>query len=138
MHTSNLTLYNKYYDAAADRDKFKRTYLIGVDWQQEDIFAVGDKGLVNNGYVDIFVWDDSQSDDTYIQPMAFEALADKTGFYTFKQGDIVAKGLVDFDITGTSPYTVKDLLMKHDNVLTLLSIVDLMDTSLSHWELRAE
>ncbi len=134
MFTDNVTLFNKYYDRENDTDVYLRSFLLSVDWQGARAVNVGDKGLTTADYTEIFIWPDS-CDKEFIKPKAFDQLEDKTNYFTLNAGDIVVKGIIDFDLTNTNLKTLKNT---YDDVLTITSVVDLIDSTMPHWEIGAK
>lgn len=133
---ADITLYNKYYDRILGYDVYKRSYLYGVNWQGARAVTVGDKGVLTADFTEIFINKDTVIvDKTYLKPKAWAKLNDKSDHFTLNAGDIIVKGIIDYEIPTSS---TKELINSYDDVLTILSVVDLSETSLPHWEIGAK
>lgn len=69
---ADITVYNKYYDAANDVDKYQRTVTKGVNWQGKKHATVTDKGLLLADSTLIFI----DKLDNYVSPKKFNKLSD--------------------------------------------------------------
>lgn len=123
--TSDITIYNKYYDPYNDIYKYQRTVIKGVNWQSKRTGTVTDKGLLLADSTLIFV----DKLDNYISPKKFAKLdpLEREKYFTFAAGDKIVKGEVEFEITGTKPYRIADLESEFDDVITIKSINELSD-----------
>lgn len=138
LTNADVTLFNKYYDCDLGRDAYKRTHLKGVNWQGAKAATVGDKGLLTDDYVEIYVsFDVDSGEKTYQKPKAWVQARDKDRFFTFNNGDILVKGIIDFELTGPKPNNLQTLRNQYDDVLQILSVVtcDYGSPELQHWEL---
>lgn len=133
---SFMTLYNSYYNPTTEATEYKRTYLYGVNWQITQALSVADTGAISADVLKVFIPSNVLTGDSvYIDAKEFEKLPIKEGYYTFKPGDILARGTINFDITGERGKTVKDIFNNYTEVYTLKSVIDNRQTSISHWEL---
>lgn len=133
---SYMTLYNAYYNPTTEATEYKKTYLYGVNWQITQAVSVAEKGLNSADALKVYIPSNVLTGDSvYIDAKEFERLATKEGYYTFKPGDILVRGTINFDITGEKGKTAKDLFNNYTEVYTLKSIIDNRQTSISHWEL---
>jgi len=123
--TSDITIYNKYYDPYNDIYKYQRTVIKGVNWQSKRTGTVSDKGLLLADSTLVFV----DKLDNYISPKKFAKLdpLEREKYFTFAAGDKIVKGEVEFEITGTKPYRIADLENEFDDVITIKSINELSD-----------
>lgn len=123
--TSDITIYNKYYDPYNDIYKYQRTVIKGVNWQSKRTGTVSDKGLLLADSTLVFV----DKLDNYISPKKFAKLdpLEREKYFTFAAGDKIVKGEVEFEITGTKPYRIADLESEFDDVITIKSINELSD-----------
>lgn len=134
FNNDNITLFNAYSEDGLV--KYKRTYIYGVDWQDKQSVTVTDKGLLSADSVKIFIpYESDFEGKQYMKPKAFN-LGDKDMSFTFNNGDIVARGILDFDITGIKPNTVKYLEEQYDDVVKIISIMDCELTG--NWEVGAK
>ncbi len=134
---ANLTLFNKYIDPATRSEKYQRTQIIAVAWENRkaaNVLASGGSISANQATVYIPV----QRGERYISDTEWQALESKTGFWTLQEEDVVVRGLVNDEITDS--FTISDLKAKYPNVLSITSIdtMDLGSISLSHWQIGAK
>lgn len=134
LNNNDITLYNSYYDKISDTTKYKRTYLNGVDWQGKQSVTVSDKGLLSADSIQIFIPYDVNCSKQYIGPKAFERLQDEERdlYFTFKSGDKIVKGIIDFELTGIKPNNADYLEKYYDDVINIISVVPCELTR--HWE----
>ncbi|MDO5433826.1 DUF6751 family protein [Eubacterium sp.] len=140
LTNADVTLFNKYYDCDLGCDAYKRTHLKGVNWQGAKAATVGDKGLLTDDYVEIYVpFNVDSGEKTYQKPKVWAQFEDKDKAFTFNNGDILVKGIIDFDLTGQKPNNLQALRNHYDDVLQILSVVtcDYGSPELQHWELGA-
>lgn len=135
LSNNDITLYNSYYDKVTDTTKYKRTYLYGVDWQGKQSVTVSEKGLLSADSIQIFIPYDVNYSKQYIGPKAFERLSEheKDNYFTFKSGDKIVKGIIDFELTGIKPNNADYLEKNYDDVINIISVVDCELTR--HWEI---
>lgn len=130
----DITLFNLYDENGEQR--YKRTYIRGVDWQSKQSVTVGDKGLLSADSIKIFIPYDADMDGgEFLKPKAFNR-SNKSNYFTFKEGDIIVKGIIDFELTGVKPNTVKYLKEFYDDVATIISVIDCEVTG--NWEVGAK
>lgn len=122
---ADITIYNKYYDAANDVDKYQMTVIKGVNWQGKKHATVSDKGLLLADSTLIFI----DKLDNYIKPKKFNKLSDeeRPNYFTLAVGDKIVKGEITFEITGIKPYRVADLENEFDDVINIKSVNILTD-----------
>lgn len=123
--TSDITIYNKYYDPYNDIYKYQRTVIKGVNWQSKRTGTVSDKGLLLADSTLIFI----DKLDNYISPKRFAKLEsiEREKYFTLTIGDKIVKGEVDFEIIGIKNYSINDLNNEFDDVITIKSINELSD-----------
>lgn len=121
---ADITIYNKYYDKVNDIDRYQRTIIKGVNWQDKRNATVSDKGLLRADSVLIFLDINDVENKIYISPKRFNKLQDAERFNYFTLGlkDKVVKGEVDFEITGIKPNSIADLENNYDDVVSILGI----------------
>jgi hypothetical protein len=129
-----VTVWNRYIDSATRTERWQRTQIPAVAWENRkgsNVLASG--GNITANQASIYI--PMQGNTDYLNPMAW--LLDKIGNWTLKVGDIIAKGLIDTELTPT--FTVSDLENANYEVLTITS-VDLMDAGslrMRHWKVGA-
>lgn len=133
---SDITIYNKYYDAENDIEKYQRTVIKDVDWQEKRNANVSDKGLNLDNSILIFIDINSVGGKQYIGPKQFVRLSseERVNYFTFSLGDKIVKGEIDFELTGIRPNSIADLQSNYDDVVTILGISSFS----SHWEVEAK
>ncbi|WP_282926892.1 DUF6751 family protein [Helcococcus kunzii] len=94
---SNITIYNKYLDQATRTDKWKKTQIKNVHWEETQGANIIKSGMSNADSVKIFIPYVSFSELLYIDPKQFKG----EGF-TFQPGDYIVKGLIEDEITSSS------------------------------------
>lgn len=137
IKNADITLFNSYYNKETEGIDYKKTYLYGVNWQEEQKVTVSDKGLHSADETVIFVPFLGTTYKTFIKPKGFNNLTNKDNYFTFGDKDIVVRGIIDFDITGELKHTVQDLKNTYDDVVEIISTIDntFAGPSMSHWEL---
>ena len=120
IKNADITVYNKYYDAANDVDKYQRTVIRGVNWQGKRNGTVSDKGLLLADSTIIFI----DKLDNYVSPKRFAKLsaAERPSYFTFASGDKIVKGETAFEITGIKPHRIADLESEFDDVIGIRSV----------------
>ena len=134
---ADLTVYNKYVDSVTRTEKYQRTQIKSVAWENRkasNTIATG--GNISADQARVFI--PFQRGVNYVKAKAWQALSAKTSRWTLQEGDVIVKGLVSDEI-GTS-FTVTALKAKYDDVL-VISSVDTMDSgspSTQHWQVGAK
>lgn len=120
---ADITIYNRYYDNSLGCDRYQRTIIKGVNWQNKRTGTVSDKGLLLADSTIIFV----DKLDNYISPKKFAKLEplERDEYFTFAPGDKIVKGEVEFEITGVKPYRIADLENEFDDVIDIKSVNEL-------------
>lgn len=117
---ADITIYNRYYDKNLEKDCYKRTVIRDVDWQEKQQGAVQDKGLIVDSSIMIFI----DKLDNYISPKAFRKLEprERENYFTLDIGDLIARGDINFEITGQKPFAIKNLEQDYDDVVAILTV----------------
>lgn len=116
---ADMTVYNRYWDKDTGIDKYKRTVVEGVNWQEKRNATVSDKGL-NIAYNTLIFMDKLED---YREPKSF-VRSPQEGF-TLANGDIIVKGICGDEITGVKPYRIADIVANNDNVITIKGVTTL-------------
>lgn len=136
MNTNaDITLYNK--TTGPDGPSWKRTQIEGVFWEDEKKVSVGDTGLVSADLSVIFI--PFESTEGYLKPNAFRQIENKGRHFTLDNGDILVRGLIDFELTGERGQDEKTLRKQYDDVMTIVSVNtnDFGSLHMQHWEVAA-
>lgn len=140
----DITLFNSVYDPDRERTSYKRTYLYDVDWQSGKKISEDGKGILSYDLITCFIPFNTRTSDnkSYKTPGEFITLnaeeIDK--FFTFKKGDYIVKGLINFELTDSNRGNSITKLKNFHEVGTLISIEtnDFGSEYLHYWELSAK
>ena len=124
MFRDTMTVYNKY--AAGGVEKWKRTVLHGVFWNSVEGAVLRRTGAASADSVVVLV---PRSVAGYVKPKAWEAMTDKSGAWTVKPGDTIARGVVPVQIARSTKE-----LDGFDDVLTVTTVDDKPFGGLAHLE----
>jgi len=129
---SSVTLYNKYFDASTGYDKYQRTVIKDVNWNNKRNATVTNTGLLMADSTRIII----DKSVNYISPKQFAKLSntERVNHFTFVMADKIVKGEIDFEITGIKPYAVANLESGFDNVVNIISVRELSD----HFEVEGK
>ena len=118
---ADITIYNKYYDANSDANRYQRTIIKGVNWQSKRNATVNDKG-VNVAYTTLIFLD---SLPNYVDSRTFAKLddIDRPNYFTFTELDKIVKGTIDYEVTGIKPNTIANLENEYETVTVMASQV---------------
>ncbi len=132
---ADITIYNRYFDKATRLDKYQRTVLYGVFWDEVKAVNRVQSGLEDADKVTIIIPFAVTTDKKYAPPKEFEKLEDKAGYFTLQEGDRVVKGAIDFEITGK----VSDLDKEYEAfTITSVDTKDFGSLHMRHWEVGAK
>lgn len=117
---TNITIYNRYYDNSIGADKYKRTVIKDVNWQNKRNGTVSNNGLLLADSTLIFI----DKLNNYMSPKKFSKLhpSEMEDYFTLQVGDKIVKGEVEFEITGAKPYRLSDLENEFDDVVNIKSV----------------
>ena len=141
---SSATLYNKYTDPTTRTERWQRTVLPAVMWENRkaaNVLRTG--GQIAADQARIFI--PSASGANYLDPIAWQALSTKTGKWTLQSGDVIVKGTVTDELhpavvsPPSAAFTVSDLKAAHPDVLIISSIdtMDMGSANMNHWQVGA-
>lgn len=132
---ADITIYNRYFDKATRLDKYQRTILYGVFWDERKAVNRLQNSLEDADEVTIIIPFAVTADKRYVAPKEFEKLQDKSNYFTLQEGDRVVKGAVDFEITGK----VSDLDKEYEAfTITSVDTKDFGSLHMRHWEVGAK
>ncbi|EDT26092.1 hypothetical protein [Clostridium perfringens] len=140
----HITLFNSVYNPDTERTEYKRTYLYDVDWQAGKKISEDGKGIISYDLITCFVPFNTQASENkiYKTPGEFINLGaeEVDKYFTFKKGDYIVKGVVDFELTDSNRGNSISKLKNTYEVGTLISIEtnDFGSEYLHHWELGAK
>ena len=128
---ADCTVYNKYLVGRVET--WQRVQIEGVHWEQRHAVE-GDR---NSSDIAVVFIPFARGDD-YLKPREWQALSNKSEYWTLQIGDVVVKGLVgDELVAGT--FTLSNLKTAYDDVLMVASVDtrDFGSSALQHWEVTA-
>ena len=79
-----------------------------------------------------------ENDKRYVKPNKYLNSDNKSDCFTFKAGDIIVKGITDFEIdTGDKTKNIKALEKSEDDVITIFTVVDydFGSENMKHWKI---
>lgn len=133
---SAITVYNKYVDPSTRSEVWQRSEVTDVVWQATKAVSGSKSGLLASNVATIFI--PFAQGSLYKLPKAWQLLADKSGYWTLQEGDVITRNIVADEITGA--FTITSLRAKYDHVVTITS-VDAMNqgsANMQHWEIGAK
>lgn len=132
---SDITVYNKYIDGSTRSEKYQRTVIYSVVWQATRAISGARTGLLASNVALVLIPFERKG-ATYLDPKAWLELADKAGYWTLKNDDVIVRGVCTDEITDavaateTDPavpaYTMTNLRQDNEEVVVISSI-DAMD-----------
>ena len=135
---ADITLYNKVYDRDTGTNRYYRTVLKGVNWQDTTAVQPTDKGIVSADVAEIYIPFAVETEKQFRKLKNFVQEPEKTGFFTVEAGDLVVQGIV-----GDEPTSAKDeerMKNTYDDVRTI-AVVETNDNGspeMQHWKVTAE
>ncbi|WP_269478284.1 DUF6751 family protein [Hominibacterium faecale] len=133
---ADLTLYNQI--PGPDGPTWQRTQIEDVFWEDGKKVDVGETELISADLTVILI--PFESTTGYLKPVEFLWAEDRAGHFTLNNGDLVVRGLVDFELTGEKGHNEKALRQQHDDVMTIVSVEtnDFGSPNMQHWEVTAK
>ena len=133
---ADLTLYNQI--PGPDGPTWQRTQIEDVFWEDGKKVDVGETELISADVTVILI--PFESTTGYLKPVEFLWAEDRAGHFTLNNGDLVVRGLVDFELTGEKGHNEKALRQQHDDVMTIVSVEtnDFGSPNMQHWEVTAK
>lgn len=118
---ADMTIYNLVPQKGKEKDTYKRTEIKSVFWNESREITDSENGLKKEDTLRLMIPSNSLEilDKTYKFPKEWLNDEDKENSFTFKNRDIVVKGIVSDTIS--SP---KELEEKYDSVFTITSVSD--------------
>ena len=132
---ADITIYNRYFDTTTRTDKYQRTVIYDVFWEDKKAVNRLQSGVENADEVFIAIPFMYSSKKEYASPNDFASIIDKTGHFTLQESDRVVKGEIDFEITGK----VSDLDKNYEAfTVTSIDTKDFGSMHMRHWEVGAK
>lgn len=126
---TGVTVYNRYINASNEY-AYQRTYLDNVHWEGLNSRNKNTFGVESNDTVKISIGFNVLTESAFKKPKIFQALEDKTGYFTFDVDDKIVKGFIP------SSVDFEDLESDFDDVITITSVdtADYGSSNMQHWE----
>jgi hypothetical protein len=134
---ADMTIYNKYIDPSTRTEKYQRTQIKCVMWENRKAAnTLRSGGQIATDQARVFI--PKANGANYVKPKAWQALVTKTGKWTLQEGDVIVKGLITTDITGST--TITSLKSANDDVLVITSVdtMDMGSLAMQHWQVGAK
>lgn len=118
---ADMTIYNIVPQKSTTPETYKRTVIKNVFWNESREISEGENGLKKDDTLRLMIPKESLElvNKKYQRPKEWLSESNKDKTYTFKNKDIVVKGIIKDDIS--SP---KDLETKYDEVYCISSVSD--------------
>ena len=117
MHDT-VTVWNRFRNPETRKDEWYRRVIDGCSWEQESVVDTSGAGAVIGNVYSVLI----AAHEDYRAPPAW---IDRDAHWTLQVGDIVAKGIVGVEITGTSPNREADVLsVLSPAVFTVKAVLD--------------
>lgn len=132
---ADITIYNKFFDKTSRMDKYQRTILKGVFFDNKKAVNRIQSGMENADEAMIVIPFSVTSNRSYKKLMEFQNLTDKSNYFTLQEGDRVVKGAINFEITGK----LSELDKNYDAyTITSVDTKDFGSIRMRHWEVGAK
>ena len=134
---ADITLYNKVYDRDTGTNRYYRTVLKGVNWQDTTAVQPTDKGIVSADVAEIYIPFAVETEKQFRKPKNFVQEPEKTGFFTVEAGDLVVQGIVGDELTSAKD----EERMKNTYDVRTIAVVETNDNGspeMQHWKVTAE
>lgn len=95
---ADVTVYNKRVDKNTRQTVYVRTILRDVHWYTDQKVFVGEKGLNTADVIKIRVPTEGRQ-EIFVEPTEYARLEDTAGYWTAANGDLIAKGVIEDEIT---------------------------------------
>lgn len=135
---ADITLYNKVYDRDTGTNRYYRTVLKGVNWQDTTAVQPTDKGIVSADVAEIYIPFAVETEKQFRKPKNFVKGPEKAGCFTIEAGDLVVRGIVETELENAKDE--EQLKNAYDDVRTI-AVVETNDNGspkMQHWKVTAE
>lgn len=125
-----ITVYNSYVDPTTRFNVYIPTVIRGVSWFGSLKAKATEHGLVSaNEYSLRIPFSSDFGGKQFLPPKEYQALEDKSGYFTLAKGDTIVRG--DHSEIGTKPAKLSE---KYDDVITVVSVTGNGRTPFAqHW-----
>lgn len=131
---ADITIYNHFYNCLTDEDQYFMTQIKNICWQEKTAIQVAGKGVDSSDYVLVMISMYPDTEKNFLPFLEWKKVngSEKSKHFTFKEDDIVAKGLLNVNLTEGTTYT--ELQQNYEHVYRIKSI-QTCDYGEEHWEL---
>lgn len=132
--TQDITLYNYYLDPATGYDTCQRLYMQGVSVFAQTKVEVSKDGLAA---ADVYTLRIHEAVPTarYVTPKQFQALEDKTGYFTLSEADKIVLGCAKEE---TPTPAQLESAYGNGTVLTITGVTDDRGKRAPHWKVTGK
>lgn len=131
-----ITLYNIYRSNDGETTEYNRTSMYVHLEEYEGILEKGkaDKSADTVSFFAPFIIE-RETGKRFVEPAVYMGLSDRTGFFTFRKGDIVLKGEIDEDIVSE-----KEFVVVHPELIRVRGYTknNFGSSSMRHWEVYCD
>lgn len=135
---ADVTIYNKFYDRDSGSNKYYRTVLKGVNWQDTTAVQPSENGVITADISKIYIPFQVETEKQFRKPRNFLEENSKEGVFTIAPGDIIIKGIVDAEIKSKKD---EERLQNSVDNFRVIASVDTNDNGslfMQHWMVVAE
>lgn len=135
---ASVTIYNKVYDRDEGSNKYYRTVLKGVNWQDATKVLPSDTGVVSADVAEVYIPFLIDTEKKYCSPVNFNSEQEKDKSFTLAPEDIIVKGVVTDELTKWKD--VEHLKNKYGSV-RVIAVIETNDNgspTMQHWKVTAE
>lgn len=134
---ADVTVWNKYVNPTTKVEVWQRAEILRVHFESAKIAnTLRTGGQISADKVNVYIpWARGAS---YVKPRQWQALADKSGYWTLQEGDIIARGIISQELS--SSYTPAQLKSAYDDVFVITSVDDMSigSRAMWHWQVGAK
>jgi len=136
MHTNtDITIYNKYFDKETRTDKYQRTVIQDVFWEERKAYNRLKSGLESADKVLVLIPFTNIPNRQYLTPKEFRKVGSKENYFTLAEEDKIVRGEIYFEIEGK----LSDLDKKYEAfTITSVDTHDYGSYYMRHWEVGAK
>lgn len=135
---TDLTIYNKVYDRDTGTNRYYRTVLKGVNWQDTTAVQPDGKGIASADVAEVYIPFTVETEKQYRKPENFMAEADKSRIFTFREGDLLVRGITETELGSTKD---EEYLKNSCGKVRSAAMVEFNDSGsieIQHWKVTAE
>lgn len=135
MFNDSITIYNKVFDVETRLDKYQRTVLHGVFWDETGAINRIASGVRDIDEVTIVIPFTMEASRSFLSPDDFDKETNKKDYFTLKPEDRIVRGVHEFEV-GEKISDLDKLFDAH--VIVSVDVKDFGTSMLRHWEVGAK